>query len=184
MAVITAVSEWRTTDGERWLPDRSLWLVQGEAEAMTDAPPDELMILTQTLRAAEQERRALLAEQFAIPQRIRQAIQLGDCEQLIHLRQRQNELPQHITTAQVNVLQLRIRLLEIEHRVVADRWQQLQQEVDEAREAYQVAGKQWEDAVRVHAAVETRLQMIGRRLSRLKRQLEQACTEATGDQRP
>ncbi len=151
---------------------------------MTDAPPDELMILTHTLQAAERERRALLAEQFAFPQRIRQAIQLGDREQLIHLQLRQNELPQHIAAAQVTVLQVRIRLLEIEHRVVTDRRQQLQEEVDEAREAYHVACEQWEEAVRVQAAVETRLQIIGRRLSRLKRQLEQARIEDTGDQRP
>lgn len=151
---------------------------------MTDAPPDELMILTHTLQAAERERRALLAEQFAFPQRILQAIQLGDREQLIHLQLRQNELPQHIAAAQVTVLQVRIRLLEIEHRVVTDRRQQLQEEVDEAREAYHVACEQWEEAVRVQAAVETRLQIIGRRLSRLKRQLEQARIEDTGDQRP
>ncbi|CCF84706.1 hypothetical protein [Nitrolancea hollandica] len=147
-------------------------------------PPDELRILTQALQAAEQERRALLAEQFAIPLRIRRAIQMRDCEQLIYLKQRQNELPQHIAAAQVTVLQLRIRLLEIEHRVVADRRQQLQEEVDEAREAYHVACEQWEEAVRVQAAVETRLQIIGRRLSQLKRQLEQARTEDAGDQRP
>lgn len=151
---------------------------------MTDAPPDELMILTHTLQAVERERRALLAEQFAFPQRILQAIQLGDREQLIHLQLRQNELPQHIAAAQVTVLQVRIRLLEIEHRVVTDRRQQLQEEVDEAREAYHVACEQWEEAVRVQAAVETRLQIIGRRLSRLKRQLEQARIEDTGDQRP
>jgi hypothetical protein len=36
----------------------------------------------------------------------------------------------------------------------------------------------------VQAVVETHLQMIGRRLSRLKRQLELARTEAAGDQRP
>jgi hypothetical protein len=151
---------------------------------MTDAPPDELMILTNTLQAAEQERRALLAELFAFPQRIRQATQLGDCEQLIHLQQRQKELSQLIAIAQVTVLHLRIQLLEIEHRVVADRRQQLQVEVDEAREAYHVACEQWEEAVRVQAVVETHLQMIGRRLSRLKRQLELARTEAAGDQRP
>lgn len=106
---------------------------------MTYASPDELMILSHALQAAEHNRRGFLAEQFTFPQRIRQAIQLGDREQVINLQQRQNELPQHIATVRVSVLQIQIRRLEIEHRVVAKTQRQLQREVVETWEAFQAA---------------------------------------------
>jgi hypothetical protein len=91
------------------------------------SPPDELTILSQVLQAAEQERRALLAEQLAFPQRMPQTIQTGHRDQIMSLQQRQDELPQQIATARVNVLQLQLRLLDIEHHAAEETQRQLQQ---------------------------------------------------------
>lgn len=146
--------------------------------------PDEPTILSQALRAAERERRALLAEQLAFPQRIRQTIQTGHREQIDSLQQRQDELPQHIARAQVEVLQLQFRLLEIEHGAAEETQRQLQQAAAGTWKAYQVARKQWEQAAREQAVGETHLQMIGRRLSHLKQQRERALSEAGGGQQP
>ncbi len=159
--------------------------VPREAKAMTSALQfDELTTLNHVLRAAERERRDLLAEQLAFPQRIQQTIQTGDREQLVSLQQRQDELPQHIATAQVNVLQLQLRLLEIEHGATEETQRQLQQAASGTWEAYQAARKQWEQATQEQTVAEAHVQMIGRRLNQLKRQLERACSEADSGQRP
>lgn len=145
---------------------------------------DDLTVLTKALQAAERERRDLLAEQLIFPQRIRQATQTGHREQIISLQQRQDELPRHIASAEVEVLQLQTRLLEIEYRAVEETQRQIQEAVSETWEAYQAARKQWEQATQEQAVVETQVQTIGRRLNQMKLQLERALGETGRGQRP
>ena len=109
--------------------------------------PDERMILTQALRSAERQWRDLVAEQETLPRHIHQAVQLGHVEQIASLRRRQDELTWRIAGAHLNVLQLRIRLLEIEHRVVQEMQWQIQQGVNGIREMYQAVREQWEEAL-------------------------------------
>ena len=111
------------------------------------AHPDERMILTQALRSAEREWRDLVAEQETLPRHIHQAVQLGHVEQIASLRRRQDELTRRIPGAHIDVLQLRIRLLEIEHRVVQEMQWQIQQGVNGIREMYQAVREQWEEAL-------------------------------------
>lgn len=150
----------------------------------TVAQPDELAILTQALQSAEREWRELLAEQRAVPWRIHQATRLGHREEIISLQQRQDELPQRIASAEAKVLQFQIRLLEIEQRVVEETQRKLQQGMAGTWDAYQAARAQWEEAIQVQAAVETRHLTLERRRRQLNLQLERARSQASDGQRP
>lgn len=151
---------------------------------MTSTPQsDERTILIQALRSVEREWRDLVAEQETLPHHIHQAAQLGHDEQIASLQRRQDELSQRIAGAHLNVLQLRIRLLEIEHRVVQEMQRQIQHGVTGIREMYQVAREQWQEALQVQAAVETRLQQIEQRLSQLQVQLERVRDDVSWSQR-
>jgi hypothetical protein len=144
---------------------------------------DDLTTLGRELGEAERRLRDLLDEQLDFPKRIRAATDSGDRRQILGVQRRQDELPQHIAVARARILQLQIRMLEVEQGEAEISKRRLQQDVATAWEAYEAARIRWEVASHRQTVVEAEIKGLAQRINRLKMQLERCLTESDSGQR-